>query len=147
MFWKKMPYWLRLKCRSWVCALSLTNEFTMCRGFKKIMPLYLVDRMVCLIESSESSASILQSKTNSTLFKLQHFFLCQKSTRNYKFYCQTNQIHLFLKLFILVKHSTYFGRSFRPSSGVQDRTYSNRYMVKVKQSRYRPGVAQRVPGS
>jgi hypothetical protein len=26
-------------------------------------------------------------------------------------------MHLFLKLFILVKHSTSFGRSFRPSSG------------------------------
>jgi len=31
-------------------------------------------------------------------------------------------------LFILEWQSTYFGRSFRPSSGVQDCTYSNRYL-------------------
>jgi len=37
-------------------------------------------------------------------------------------------MHLFLKLFILVKHSTCFGQSFRPSSGVQDCIYRNRYM-------------------
>jgi hypothetical protein len=37
-------------------------------------------------------------------------------------------MHLFLKLFILVKHSTCFGWSFRPSSRAQDCTYSNRYM-------------------
>jgi hypothetical protein len=43
-------------------------------------------------------------------------------------YSKTNQMHLFIKLFILAKHSTYFGRSFRPSSGVQDCTYSNRHM-------------------
>ena len=30
--------------------------------------------------------------------------------------------------FILVYHSTCFGQSFHPSSGVQDCTYSNRYM-------------------
>jgi len=34
----------------------------------------------------------------------------------------------YLKLFILVKRSTCFGRSFHPSSGVQDCTYSNRHM-------------------
>jgi hypothetical protein len=34
----------------------------------------------------------------------------------------------FLKLFILVKRSTCFGRSFHPSSGAQNCTYSNRYM-------------------
>ena len=34
----------------------------------------------------------------------------------------------YLKLFILVKHSTCFGRSFRPLSGAQDCTYSNRRM-------------------
>jgi len=35
----------------------------------------------------------------------------------------------FLKIyFILEYHSTRFGRSFRPSSGVQDCTYSKRYM-------------------
>ena len=43
-------------------------------------------------------------------------------------YSTTNKMHLFLKLFILVKRSTCFGRSFRPSSGVQDCTYSIRYM-------------------
>jgi len=37
-------------------------------------------------------------------------------------------MHLFLKLFILVKHSTFFGRSFRPPSGAEDCTYSNRHM-------------------
>ena len=31
-------------------------------------------------------------------------------------------------LFILGRHSTCFGRSFRPSSGVQDCTHSNRYL-------------------
>jgi hypothetical protein len=43
-------------------------------------------------------------------------------------YSKTNQMHLFLKLFILVKRSTCFGWSFRPSSGAQDCTYSNRHM-------------------
>jgi hypothetical protein len=43
-------------------------------------------------------------------------------------YSKTNQMHLFLKLFILVKQSTYFGRSFCPSRGAQDCTYSNRHM-------------------
>jgi len=37
-------------------------------------------------------------------------------------------MHLFPKLFILVESSTCFGRSFRPSSGAQNCTYSNRYM-------------------
>jgi hypothetical protein len=35
-------------------------------------------------------------------------------------YSTTNKMHLFLKLFILVKRSTCFGRSFRPSSGSQN---------------------------
>jgi len=43
-------------------------------------------------------------------------------------YSTTTKGDLFLKLFILVKHSTCFGRSFRPSSGAQDCTYSNRRM-------------------
>jgi heme A synthase len=30
-------------------------------------------------------------------------------------YSKTNRMHLFLKLFILAKHTTCFGRSFRPS--------------------------------
>jgi len=37
-------------------------------------------------------------------------------------------MHLFLKLFILVKRSTYFRRSFLPSSGAQNCTYGNRHM-------------------
>jgi len=37
-------------------------------------------------------------------------------------------MHLFLKLFILVKYSACFGRSFRPSSGAQDCIYSNRHV-------------------
>ena len=43
-------------------------------------------------------------------------------------YSTTNMMHLFLKLFILVKHSTCFGRSFRTSSGAQNCTYGNRHM-------------------
>jgi hypothetical protein len=43
-------------------------------------------------------------------------------------YSTTNKMHLFLKLFILVKCSTCFGRSFRPSYGAQNCTYSNRHM-------------------
>jgi hypothetical protein len=43
-------------------------------------------------------------------------------------YSKTNQMHQFLKLFISKQHCTCFGRSFRPSSGVQDCTYSNRHM-------------------
>ena len=43
-------------------------------------------------------------------------------------YSKTNKMHLFLKLFIPVKHSTCFRRSSRPSSGAPDCTYSNRYM-------------------
>jgi hypothetical protein len=43
-------------------------------------------------------------------------------------YNKTNQMHQFLKLFIFARQSTCFGRSFRPSSGVQNCTYSNRYM-------------------
>ena len=37
-------------------------------------------------------------------------------------------MHLFLKLFILVKRSTCFGRTFRPSSGDQNCIYGNRHM-------------------
>ena len=43
-------------------------------------------------------------------------------------YSKTIKMHLFLKLFILVKRSKCFGRSFRPSSGGQNCTYGNRYM-------------------
>ena len=39
-------------------------------------------------------------------------------------------MHQFLRFFIFLHwHSTCFGRSFRPSSGVQDCTYSNRHMA------------------
>jgi len=44
------------------------------------------------------------------------------------FHSKTNKMHLFLELFIFVKHSTCFGWSFRPSSGAQDCTYSKRHM-------------------
>jgi len=43
-------------------------------------------------------------------------------------YSTTNKMQLFLKSFILVKCSTCFGRSFRPSSGAQNWVYSNQYM-------------------
>jgi len=43
-------------------------------------------------------------------------------------YSTINKMHLFLKLFILVKLSTCVGRSFRPSSGAQNCTYGNRHM-------------------
>ena len=41
-------------------------------------------------------------------------------------YSKTNQMHNFFEF--TKYHSTCFGRPFRPSSGVQDRTYSVRYM-------------------
>ena len=43
-------------------------------------------------------------------------------------YSTTNKMHLFLKLFILVKSPTCFERSFRPSPGAQNCTYGNRHM-------------------
>jgi len=43
-------------------------------------------------------------------------------------YSKTNTMHLFLKLFILEKHFTYFPQSFRPSSGAQHCTCRNRRM-------------------
>jgi hypothetical protein len=43
-------------------------------------------------------------------------------------YSKTNQMHEFLKIIILVEHSTCFGRSFCPSSGAQDCAYSNGHM-------------------
>jgi len=42
-------------------------------------------------------------------------------------YSTTNKMHLFLKLFILVKCSTCFRQPFRPSSGAQNCTYGNRH--------------------
>jgi len=45
------------------------------------------------------------------------------------FYRKSNKMHQCLNLFyFLKKHSTCFGRSFRPSSGIQDCTYCNRHM-------------------
>jgi hypothetical protein len=41
-------------------------------------------------------------------------------------YSKTNKMHLFLKLFILVKHSARFGRSFCLSSGAQYCTHGDR---------------------
>ena len=41
-------------------------------------------------------------------------------------YSTTNKMHLFLKLFILVKRFTCFRRSFRPSSGAQNCTHGDR---------------------
>ena len=46
----------------------------------------------------------------------------------YSSYSTTNKTLVFLKLFILVKRSTCFGRSFRPPSGAQHCTYGNRLM-------------------
>ena len=43
-------------------------------------------------------------------------------------YSTTNKMHVFLKLFILVKRCTCFGWSFRPPSGAQNYTYGNRQM-------------------
>jgi len=43
-------------------------------------------------------------------------------------YSATKKMHRFLTLFILVKRSTCFGRSFRPSSGAQNCTHGNRLM-------------------
>ena len=43
-------------------------------------------------------------------------------------YSTTNKVHMFRKLFILVKRSACFGRSFGPSSGAQNCTYGNRHM-------------------
>jgi len=42
-------------------------------------------------------------------------------------YRTTNKIHLFLKLFVLVKRSTCSGRSFHPSSEAQNCTHGNRH--------------------
>jgi len=42
----------------------------------------------------------------------------------------TNKMHLFLKLFILVKRSTCSGRSFRPSSGAQKLRIQQQVYVK-----------------
>jgi len=40
-------------------------------------------------------------------------------------------MHLFLE-YILVKCSTCFGRSFRPTSGAQNCTYGNRHMCRFE---------------
>jgi len=41
---------------------------------------------------------------------------------------QSTRCTCYLKLFVLVKRSTCFGRSFRPSSGDQNCIYSNKCM-------------------
>jgi hypothetical protein len=54
------------------------------------------------------------------------FFL--NTNNQLKSYSKTNKTQLFHKLFIFMKHSTCYRRSFLPSSGTQDCTYSNRHM-------------------
>jgi len=44
------------------------------------------------------------------------------------FYSKTNQMHRCLKLTVFWNDTTCFGRSFRPSSGVQDCAYCNRHL-------------------
>jgi hypothetical protein len=44
-------------------------------------------------------------------------------------YSTTNNITCYIKLFILVKRSTYFGRSIRPSSGAQMCVFTNDYLL------------------
>ena len=42
------------------------------------------------------------------------------------FYSKTNQMHQYIKFILFLEwHSTCFGRSFRPSSAVEDCTYNN----------------------
>ena len=43
-------------------------------------------------------------------------------------YSTTDEMYLFLKLIILVKHSTCFWRSLRPLSGAQNCTHGNRHV-------------------
>ena len=48
---------------------------------------------------------------------------------SHNFYSKTNQMHQSFKFILFLKlRSTCFRRSFLPSSGIQDCTYSNRYM-------------------
>jgi len=44
------------------------------------------------------------------------------------FYSKTTEMHQFLKFILFWNNTVRFRRSFRPSSGFQDCTYSNRYM-------------------
>jgi hypothetical protein len=71
-----------------------------------------------------------RSKYSAILFEIQSVPKVDvpKRTHQMNSYSKTNKMHQFLKLFILVKHSTCFGRSFCPSSGVQGCSYSNRHM-------------------
>jgi len=56
-------------------------------------------------------------------------FLSENILNMYAYsYSTTNKMHLFLKLFILVKRSACFGRSFPSLSVAQNCTYSNRHM-------------------
>ena len=76
-----------------------------------------------------------RTKITGTLHKIQYtFFIISRSFWTFigpciviYFYSKTNQMHQCIK-FILEWHSTCFGRSFRPSSGLQDCTYSNRHL-------------------
>ena len=67
--------------------------------------------------------------TNCTqLWILRLILLYRKFNIRFYSYSTTNKMHLFLKVFILVKRSTCFGWSFRPSSGAQNCTYGNRHV-------------------
>jgi len=68
---------------------------------------------------------LLLLRTCHSIRKLRVLCLRANTIRRNKTDSTTNKMHLFLKLFIPVKHSTCFGRSFRPSSGAQNCTYSN----------------------
>ena len=57
-------------------------------------------------------------------FLSQNSMCCAYTLRILYSYSTTNKMHLFLKLFILVKRSTCFARSFLPSSGAQNCTYA-----------------------
>jgi len=49
---------------------------------------------------------------------------------------QTTRCTCYLKLFVLAKHSTCFGQSFRPSSGAENCVYSKQLLLPAASSRY-----------
>jgi hypothetical protein len=59
--------------------------------------------------------------------------------------CLKNSFKIYIKIDIKAA-PTYFG-AVTPSSGSALLVLAKVTVVKIKQSRYRPGVAQRVPGS
>ena len=56
------------------------------------------------------------------------FSLTSSKTSVTYFYSKTNQMRQFVKFILFWNNTTCCGRSFRPSSGVQDCTYSTRSM-------------------